>query len=185
MNDNQQFNEILDQALSEYRDAAPLAGLEDRVLRRLSAQPAARRRSWLRWGLAAACAAILLASAGVILQSRLTPAQRESASSQPNLVPSATGNEPETKAAPQLETKATLPVRPGKTAASLPILAASVPEQQVPMPVRTTAQEQALAVIATAHPDALAAANREPQPLAISPLEITPLTSVNQHVGED
>ena len=59
MNDNEQLDNILDEALSAYREAEPLAGIEDRVLQRLRLQPEARRFASWKWGAVAACAAVL------------------------------------------------------------------------------------------------------------------------------
>ncbi len=53
MNPNDHLDRILDHALSEYRDAEPLSGMEDRILRRLAAQPEPSSRRWA-WILAAA-----------------------------------------------------------------------------------------------------------------------------------
>jgi len=60
MNDKDQFDSVLDKALSEYREAEPLAGLEDRVLQRLRLQPEDRQITWWKWAAVAACAALVL-----------------------------------------------------------------------------------------------------------------------------
>ena len=59
MNDNEQLDNILDEALSEYREAEPLAGLESRVLQRTAGQrsPLAPARGG-GGALRAACAAL-------------------------------------------------------------------------------------------------------------------------------
>ena len=44
MKNQGKLDELLDQALSEYRDAEPLNGFEDHVPRRLAAQRARNRR---------------------------------------------------------------------------------------------------------------------------------------------
>jgi hypothetical protein len=59
---NDEFDNILDDAMAEYRDAEPLAGVEGRVLRRL-AERTKRRRAWWGWSLAAGLAMALLAVA--------------------------------------------------------------------------------------------------------------------------
>jgi hypothetical protein len=59
---NDEFDNILDEALAEYREAEPLAGLEGRVLRRL-AEPVQRRRAWWGWSFAAGLPMALLALA--------------------------------------------------------------------------------------------------------------------------
>ena len=179
-----EFDSLLHDALTEYRDSEPLAGLGHRVLQRLSAQTVARRQNWLRWSLAAACALVLLVAASLILQSRREPAQRELAS-QPVPAPSTAEKSPAVKTTAKLENKPTLAIAPRRAPAIPPATAAALPAQQFPLPVKTTTQEQALAALATAHPDALAAGSQGPQLIAISPLVITPLASVNQPVGED
>ena len=45
MKTTDEFDEILSNALSEYRKAEPLAGLEDRVLRRVQQQRERRKLS--------------------------------------------------------------------------------------------------------------------------------------------
>ena len=60
MNHDEHLDNILDEALSEYREAEPLAGLEDRGAA-ATARPRAPvpARKWLRWGIAVACLAAL------------------------------------------------------------------------------------------------------------------------------
>src|SRR5215469_18369739 len=82
MNDNQ-FDEILDRALSEYREVEPLSGLEDRVLRRLQLQSNSRSASWrlARLGAFATSAALLLLGIFLITRGHQPQARREQASS--------------------------------------------------------------------------------------------------------
>ena len=81
-NDNQ-FDEILDHALSEYRDVEPLSGLEDRVLRRMPLEPNSRSAfGWLaRLGAFATSAALLLLAIILITRSHQPQAPREQGSS--------------------------------------------------------------------------------------------------------
>ncbi len=95
MNDNEQLDNILDQALSEYREAEPLAGIEDRVMQRLRLQPKTRRVTWWKWAAVAACVATLavviwigmsrrtpqtgIPSGQVAVQPNVVPLQREPA----------------------------------------------------------------------------------------------------------
>ena len=53
------LDKLIDGALSAYSAAEPLAGLEQRVLGRVRAAQASRRRRW-RWALAAATVAALV-----------------------------------------------------------------------------------------------------------------------------
>ena len=65
MTHNDEFDKVLDDALSEYREAEPLAGLEDRVLQRLQLQTEQRRKLWWRWSAIAAAAAALIIAAWI------------------------------------------------------------------------------------------------------------------------
>ena len=82
MKTNDEFDRIMSDALSEYREAEPLAGLEDRVLRRVQ-QQSGRQRLWWRWSFAAGLAVALLAVAAWIelRRSSLPPADRANDSS--------------------------------------------------------------------------------------------------------
>ena len=56
-----ELDRVLDAALAQYSAVEPRAGLEDRVLANLRAQrTTVSERSWWRWGLAAALAAIVV-----------------------------------------------------------------------------------------------------------------------------
>ena len=59
MNSNDEVDNLLDDALAHYRDAEPLAGIEERVLRRLQLEGEGQRRV-SRWKLAAAAALALV-----------------------------------------------------------------------------------------------------------------------------
>ena len=62
MNHDEHLDHLLDEALSEYRDAEPLAGIESRILARLELSGPSRRPFVLRWALALACAAAIAAA---------------------------------------------------------------------------------------------------------------------------
>src|SRR5271169_5365271 len=79
MNCNDEVDPILDDALAEYRDAEPLAGLEERVLRRLETTGEPARSPWWRWSTALACAALVAIAAWIGMRGRF----RETAPSQP------------------------------------------------------------------------------------------------------
>lgn len=57
MNKDNQFDELLHDALSEYREAEPLAGIESRILARFHASETGRKSPVLGWAVALACAA--------------------------------------------------------------------------------------------------------------------------------
>ena len=73
MNHDEHFDNILDEALSEYRDAEPLAGLEHRVLNGSRRNPPRAVRAGCAGLSRLRGLAILLAAAGLILQSRRPP----------------------------------------------------------------------------------------------------------------
>ena len=61
MNHHDEFDDLLHDALSEYREAEPLAGIEERVLQRMQSLREERRHAMWMWGAVATCAALLLA----------------------------------------------------------------------------------------------------------------------------
>ncbi|HVP50275.1 MAG TPA: hypothetical protein VMT56_03535, partial [Candidatus Bathyarchaeia archaeon] len=60
MNNDAEFDGLLHEALSEYREAEPLAGIESRILARIQDRDARRKTPGWRWALAGACAAALV-----------------------------------------------------------------------------------------------------------------------------
>ncbi len=60
MNNHDELDNIVDHALSEYRNAEPLAGLEDRVLRRIASRGRQTRRMWWWSAAAVATSAVIL-----------------------------------------------------------------------------------------------------------------------------
>jgi hypothetical protein len=144
MTNDREFDALLDDALREYRNAEPLAGLEHRVLERLSAQSAARRQSWLRWSLAAACAAALVVAAWISSRPLPPPSQVGQASSRPNLPTPAKAPAD----APVAEAKAHQPTRPAtlrssSVEASPRVAAHRVVPPVFPLPTPLTEQERA------------------------------------------
>jgi hypothetical protein len=188
MNHENQFDELLHEALGEYREAEPLVGLERRILHRLQAQPAGRSLRWI-WGAIATCLALVLIGVWIGVKNPTPPKEggvghpatelQQEASARPSPTRSLV-KQPEVTGRSKLNSKPTSPVL--FVRATSP---AALTAQQFPTPINTTAQEQALSVIARAHPDALAVSNEEPRLLAIAPLEIARLTSVNQNIGEN
>ncbi len=182
MNPKDNLDRILDHALSEYRDAEPLTGMEDRILRRLAAQPEPIYRRWV-WILATAAAAAVIVAAlwlGLrvppdqqITAKRVTqPAQQAannashvetptlpSAQAHPAAVTRATSRRPASSALPQI----------AKTITVRPIL------KQFPAPAPLTTEEHALLALARTHPDALLAQPDDADKLNIAPIEIKPL----------
>ena len=188
MTNHHPFDELLNHALSEYRDAEPLSGLGDRVLRRLESrqkQPSASRQ-FMRLGPFAISAALLLLATFSVIRSQQPQVPREQASStsppplavQPSATPMknspvATARQPE----PQTST------RP-KSSDVQWLAATPSPAQAFPTPVRMTNEEHALVAVATAHPDVLRASVREDELITIAPVVIKPLASSTEHEPE-
>jgi hypothetical protein len=190
MNRDNQFDELLDYALSEYREAEPLSGLEDRVLQRLQSQPVERRHAWWIWGAIATCAALVLIGIWIGVKDSTPPKeggvahQASSASPAPAAVePSA----PPTKDSPVATSRRPEPRTSARPKSSEVESAARTrnPVQAFPTPVRMTNEEHALVTVATAHPDVLQASVRENEPITIAPVDIKPLASPTEHEGDN
>jgi len=139
-----EVDRMLDAALAHYTAVEPRAGLEDRILANLRAQPHPVDHSWLRWGLAAAVAAIMVVSVALAWRSKPTPAivvQEATATLQnPHESP------PVAKVAHDASRQAPEPHRIAKRAAA-PVLGAAVgPKLDVfPSPQPLSKQEEILA----------------------------------------
>jgi hypothetical protein len=186
-NDNQ-FDEILDHALSQYRDVEPLSGLEDRVLRRLQSQPNSRSASWrlARLGALATSAALLLLAIFLITRSHQPQAPREQASSSGPSPAAIHASAPPVKNSPVAGARRPEPqtsMRP-KSSDVQSLAATRSPVQAFPTPVRMTNEEHALVAVATAHPDVLQASVREDELITIAPVVIKPLASSTEHESE-
>jgi hypothetical protein len=186
-NDNQ-FDEILDHALSEYRDVEPLSGLEDRVLRRLQSQPNSRSPSWrlARLGAFATSAALLLLAIFLITRRHQPQAPREQASSTSPAPAAIHLSAPPVKNSPVATPRRPEPetsMRP-KSSDAQSLAATRSPVQAFPTPVRMTNKEHALLAVATAHPDVLQASVREDELITIAPVVIKPLASSTEHESE-
>jgi hypothetical protein len=186
MNDNQQFDKILDQALSGYRDAEPLSGLEDRVLQRLRTQPERRPILWWKWGMVAACAVMLAFAAWLGFRGRgpqgpVTPQQTQASN----------GDVPP-QAKPAAATSPAVPNKPAprqvarSAVAPMPVARLGNTAHDVPdLPAPLTGEERQLLALAQAHPDALRAISQQDQPIAITPLTIQPLPSEANQNGDN
>ncbi len=185
-----EFDPILDEALSVYRNAEPLAGLEGRVLQRLRLQHDRRRKLWLRWSTAAACACILVALALIGLHTRRqTSAAEKSQSTAPQ--PSAS----RTRQAPTNEESAES-VRPNHELAvkrqrkttsqalgrqSLPIIDSEIPatasgRMPFPSPAPLSRGERSLIGLGETHPEVLSETAKNEDLVVIAPIDIQPLS---------
>jgi hypothetical protein len=179
---NNNLDHILDQALSESRDAEPLAGMEDRVLRRISAQPGPSARRWA-WILATAAAAAVLVVA-LWLGFRERRHQQIIATNVTQPARQATLNAPhvETPVAPSAQSHLTASRRSESrrpTSAVTSQIAKAITARpalpQFPAPAPLTREEHALLALARTHPDALLAQLEDKDKLSIAPIEIKPL----------
>jgi len=185
---NDEFDNILDDALAEYREAEPLAGLEGRVLRRL-AEPTRRRRAWWGWSLAAGLAMALLAVAARF-ELRDPPYQPlptyQASTEQPTVAQPSPNLRTERDLSADLEN-----VRPDypegfpagilghqRRASSRPALPGGANRgrrSQFPAPVPLTFEERALLALARTDPEALRTLPGNDTELAIAPISIQPL----------
>ena len=177
MTAHHEFDHLLDRALSEYRDAEPLAGMEDRVLDRLASHRHPSRFGWLRWIATATCAAAVLMVAVLLLRSDRTSAP----SAQTAVKPHPETTQPTTMASAQ--PPATPPLFPPKPV-SHSARSASSPQPRVggpkpvldqfPTPAPLNSSEKTLLALAAYHPDVL---DRTPadQEIKIAPIYIRPL----------
>ena len=192
MNHNDDFDRTVDDALAEYRDAEPLAGVEERVLQRLRLQHRTQRNRWYRWSAVLAGASMIVIALWSGLQHRKpqTFQQPESLATQQAPPPStqaaaavqAAGKITRRVPAQHLVTSArvsadrptaTWPPRAGMSA--MPAGTESVSGQQFPTPSPLTSQERALIALAHTHPDVLLSQQGADQELTITPIDIKPL----------
>jgi hypothetical protein len=175
MNHNDEFDHVLDEALAEYRDVEPLAGLEHRVLQRVRRQAEHRRKIWMRWSALAACAAMLAITAWIGLRDRVrhdnVPTRPITAHGKPPIAP-----QPKNAGTQKAEH------RPNPRAAAPATLASAnhAPvRSQFPLPAPLNPEERALLVLAQTHPEVLIhlPSTQEDHAIAIAPINIRPLAN--------
>jgi hypothetical protein len=183
MTSDHQFDQLLDDALGEYRDREPVSGLEDRVLQRLWSQTAESRR-WWNWGAIATCTALILIGAGIEI-GRRSPTAPSTHPLWGQVGPPATAR---SNANSQSQAIAPRPVRqhPSVTPADRRNAFAfharagaptrtAITTSQFPTPTPFTAEEHALLTMLHANPDALPKPEENSADTTIAPLEIKPL----------
>lgn len=181
MNSNHEPDRMLDKALSEYRDAEPLAGMDDRILRRIAGQPepVSRRRAWIL--AAAAAVAMIVIASWLGLHPR--PQQQTVATGITQPAQQAKAGAPHVEIPESLEQSHTVgpartPSRRAPAAITPQVAQASRTKpgvNQFPAPVPMTAEEHALLALARTHPDALLARSVNADELSIAPIEIKPV----------
>ena len=188
MNDDEQLDNILDEALSEYREAEPLAGLEDRVLQHLLLQPVDRRNTWLKWAAVAACAAALLVAIWIAATTRaartLTPTRE--AAIQPDQTPQAPTAPSHAEESPSIAAKVAPRSSPRAAQASTsPIRSGIATPAQFPAPVPLTTEEQAFIAALARRPKVPGATTDKDDVPAIARIEIKPLSISDDQPGEN
>jgi hypothetical protein len=181
MNPNDQLDHLIDRALSEYRDAEPLAGMEDRILRRIAGQPERVSGRWA-WMLAmVAAVAVIVAAVCLGLRER-PPGQRVATNvSQPAKQPAISASQVETPNSQSIPPQSATPAKAasrGRSSTIAPQVARvsskSAPNQ-FPTPAPMSADERTLLALARTHPDALLVRSDDADELSIAPIEIKPL----------
>jgi len=192
MNHANEFDSILNEALREYREAEPLAGIEDRVLRRLQSyarpQPVV---GWRRRMTAAVAVGVLVTLAWIGARhshlrrpssAQLVQQKTPAVSVSPEIpqIPNAEFHSaPGRPARPQAANVNTQPPTPPAVSRPAPV------PGQFPMPRPPDSEERALFALAQSHPDALRPflheENYDPD---IAPITIQPLEH-NNIEGED
>jgi hypothetical protein len=157
MAERDELDRLLDSALASYSDAEPLAGIEERVLRRVARS---KRRPWLWWLAgavpAAACLLVLLTNREAIAPPQLPVAPRAVETAQTRPEPAVVKAPPKPR-----------PVQRRPQVAR---------QDQFPIAMPLTAQERGLLELAAVAPEALLvkpAVAIEIEPIQIKPLDLS------------
>ena len=181
MTHNDEFDQILDDALAEYREAEPLAGLEARVLQRLRLQTERRRKPVWRWSAIAAAAAALVIVAWIGLGNHarqelvpLSVAQKQAPAASAGLgtIGTLAVNQPSAK---RLVRSQTLHSIHGSTGEKLAAMRQPPAREQFPLPAPLQPEERMLLALATIHPEVLRDKAGDDTAVVIAPINIKPL----------
>jgi hypothetical protein len=185
MKQNDDFDRILNDALSQYRDAEPLAGIEDRVLRRVQMQAAQRSSRW-QWMAVPALgllAVLVWLSVHHLSSQHSAPEvvqQKAPASATPSQV--AADRAPEKRVEAQrtsLKRSVVHARRPLARVQGVPVLA------QFPSPAPLDREGRALLALARTDPEALRALVQDETLKDIAPISIQPLEQTSIIAGEN
>ena len=181
MNHDEHLDNLLDEALTEYRDAEPLAGLEDRVLDRLAQASHKRKAPWLRWAIATACAVVVALAAwiGIARRPIETHAPDSVATAKPAERAPAQAPAPVLGGTARRASKVVLPATPTVRAAE-----ARAKPSVFPLPTPLTAQERAF-VTALNQSSSAVPASEEDKAITIAEIEIKPLSIGGISSSED
>lgn len=185
MNYNDEFDHVLDDALAEYRDAGPLAGMEQRVLRRVRLHAERRRKLWQWWGAFAVCTVMLAITVWIGLGNRArhqtVPLQSAGAQQQrppvePQAMNASTHASP--KPAPERALLGKVPARSRRMSAQTASAETSRAHvgREFPSPAPLNPEERALLALAQVHPEVLNhLTEQDDREIAIAPINIQPL----------
>ncbi len=182
MNYNDEFDHVLDDALAEYRDAGPLAGMEQRVLQRVRFRAERRRKLWQWWGAFALCTVMLAITVWIGLRDRARhqtiPLQSAGAQQQRPPAEPQPKNANTQSSAPGLA----LAVKVHSPSPRIPGLTASADtsarvRREFPTPAPLNPEERALLALAQTHPEVLSQLSngQDDREIAIAPINIQPL----------
>jgi hypothetical protein len=174
MTTDNEFDGLLHDALSEYRQAEPLAGMEERVLRRLAAQSSQRRHGWLKWSLVAACSAGLVVAVWIASRPGRPMVDRaQQASGEPRVAAET----------PVAGAKAKQSVRPATARSGSATVDEGAPQisasaamsAQFPTPTPLTAEERLFMAALQRTPDSMSVAGEQDEAITIAEIKIEPL----------
>lgn len=185
MNYNDEFDHVLDDALAEYRDAGPLAGMEQRVLQRVRLHAERPRKLWQWWGAFALCTVMLAITVWIGLRDRArhqtvplhsaeAQQQRPPVEPQPMNASTQSSRKPAPGRALAAKVHSPSPRIPGQTASA--DTGARV-RREFPTPAPPNPEERALLALAQTHPEVLSQLSngQDDQEIAIAPINIQPL----------
>ncbi|HVP53432.1 MAG TPA: hypothetical protein VMU45_00425 [Candidatus Eisenbacteria bacterium] len=177
MNYHDEFDDILDRALSEYRDAEPLAGIESRILARIDGREITPRKLGLRWAIALASAAAVALAVwlGVARHTPQTAAPSVTATARP--VPSASAQPPAVAVAVSAAHGGKTPksARQTASAAAPSAQSAQAVPAVFPLPTPLTVEERAFMTALQSAPRAEYTASDADSAITIARIEIKPL----------
>jgi len=195
MKHNDEFDKVLHDALAEYREAEPLTGLEQRVLRRVRSHVDRRQKLLWRWSAptAAAAALAIVVWIGITARARheLAPAavaQKGPAAAEPQRKPPESTAKHYAALNSETVVKTARSRQPHVPASSQVVSLQREPmREQFPTPAPLTSDERTLLALVQMHPAALQElpADDTDNEIAIAPIAIKPLVETADSQGEN
>jgi hypothetical protein len=193
MKHHEEFDELMHDALGEYREAEPLAGMEARVLERLHSQAVECRRAWWMWGAIATCAALVLIGVWLGVKNPTPPKEGGVGHPAPPVVavgPASRGPdlplESEARAQPPIAAQNVR--KPGPAVATAVMHPAAVVEVRpavFPLPTTLSPEERAFMAALQKAPDSASVAPGQDKEITIAEIEIKPLVIGGVTSSED